>query len=160
MPEGQDAWGVSTSTPTQSDTGDGFLWPPWREGLPFQKTPTNYRGVGLSSLSGNVHQSFFLRFLGVWATPSLGFPTHIHQEWGGGKGHVSQAMGRTRWDFTCTADITSVTLESSFSVSDTDVPLMCAFNSSDLPLHIHFYTDFCQEGEGPIFLFYISLTWY
>lgn len=62
--------------------------------------------------------------------------TRIHQEQGGGKGHMPYAMGRTGWDFTCTGGITSVTLQNNFPISHADVLLMCAFNSSDLPLSI------------------------
>lgn len=138
---------------SQSGIGDGFLWSPWKAGLPFQKTTAHDKGLRLSSLSSSVHQGCFLRSPGVQATPSLGFPTHIHQEWGGGKGHRPYAVG-TRWDFTCTAGITSVTLQSNFPMSHTGVPLMCAFNPSDLPLYIHFYPEFYQ-GEGLIFkIFY------
>ena len=63
---------------SQSGIGDGFLWPPWRAALPFQKTTTNNKGLRLSSLSSNVHQGWVLRFPGIRATTSLG--THIHQE--------------------------------------------------------------------------------
>lgn len=62
------------------------------------------------------------------------------------------AVGRTRWDFRCTAGITSVTLQNNFPISHTDVPLICAFNPSDLPLHIRSYPVFYQEGEGLFFL--------
>lgn len=140
---------------SQSGIGDGFLWSPWRAGLPFQKTTAHDKGLRLSSLSSSVHQGCFLRSPGVQATPSLGFPTHIHQEWGRGKGHRPYAVG-TRWDFTCTAGITSVTLQGNFPMSHTGVPLMCAFNPSDLPLRIHFYPEFYQ-GEGLIFKFFYFL---
>lgn len=77
--------------------------------------------------------------------------THIHQEWGGRKGHMPHAAGRTGWHFVHTTAITSVTLQSNFPTRHTDVPLMCAFDPSDLPLHIRFYPDFYQKGESLIF---------